>query len=472
MAGGKINLFGLCALFFIVAITLYIFPNPMLLIVVGVIPFLLWGLLRFSFFVVLAFVVFSFFRIHEVFPVLSPLKLPQLLALGSLFVVFLRLFFMQNLAPYWCRQFTYLALFFSLVTLTLPFSANVDVGFKAWSGTYSKVILMTFVVAWMMRKESHFVAAHRIFILAGFCVAGIALLNKASGIGLVEGTRVTIGRDIGSLLGDPNDLALVLLYPLAFATSAMLEKELPRWERLFGVIAFILLFMAILATQSRGGLLGFVAVVGVFAYNKVKSKMLIISVGTIGLLLLFAIAGISERSSGGAAEEGIDESAMGRLYAWQAAWNMAVDNPVGGVGISNFYYNYFFYSAHWDGLNHAVHSTWFGVLAETGFVGLGLFVALVFTTFKVSWKLLKNKGVESLSPGMRVVVYAAPAGIVGFIVSGTFLTQGFIWPIYLQVAMVAALAKHCEKQLAKQQNKMSPFYLQNAKLKQGEPLSY
>jgi O-antigen ligase len=159
-------------------------------------------------------------------------------------------------------------------------------------------------------------------------------------------------------------------------------------------------------------------------------------------MILFIVAGISERSSGGAAEEGIDESAMGRLYAWEAAWNMALDNPILGVGISNFYYNYFAYSPHWDGMNHAVHSTWFGVLAESGFVGLILFVSLIVSTLLMSLKMLKTVNDEHHTPGIRVALNAAPAGIIGFIISGTFLTQGFIWAIYLQVALVIALNRY------------------------------
>ncbi|MEI8597436.1 hypothetical protein P4S64_06830 [Vibrio sp. M60_M31a] len=49
-------------------------------------------------------------------------------------------------------------------------------------------------------------------ILAGGLIAVVALYNSASGIGLVEGTRVTIGRQLGSVLGDPNDLSLVLMF--------------------------------------------------------------------------------------------------------------------------------------------------------------------------------------------------------------------------------------------------------------------
>ncbi len=33
-------------------------------------------------------------------------------------------------------------------------------------------------------------------------------------------------------------------------------------------------------------------------------------------------------------------------------------------------------------MNHAVHSTWLSVLAETGFIGLGIFVSLIIILIK------------------------------------------------------------------------------------------
>ena len=56
--------------------------------------------------------------------------------------------------------------------------------------------------------------------------------------------------------------------------------------------------------------------------------------------------------------------------------------------------------------------------------------------------MLKTFNDEGHTPGIRVAINAAPAGIIGFIVSGTFLTQGFIWAIYLQVALVIALNRY------------------------------
>ncbi|MDF4706751.1 O-antigen ligase family protein, partial [Vibrio parahaemolyticus] len=171
-----------------------------------------------------------------------------------------------------------------------------------------------------------------------------------------------------------------------------------------------------------------------FAFKHIKSKTLVLVLGAIAAIVLYAFAGISGRESGGAAEDGIDASAMGRLYAWEAAFKMALHHPLTGVGLDNFYFNYYFYSPHWDGINHAVHSTWFGVLAETGFVGLAVFITLIVSLIRTSLhsiSLLTPKSDYTLSVGANAVL----SGLIGTIVSGTFLTQGFTCPIYILAAL-------------------------------------
>ncbi|MFB2831318.1 O-antigen ligase family protein, partial [Aeromonas jandaei] len=190
-----------------------------------------------------------------------------------------------------------------------------------------------------------------------------------------------------------------------------------------------------------GGLLGVCAVSGLFAWQRVKSKALLMMAGGLALSVLFVAAGISDRASGGAAESGVDASAMGRIYAWQAAWGMALGHPLVGVGLSNFYYNYFFYSPHWDGLNHAVHSTWFGVLAETGFVGLTLFVCMVAVSLRQAWCCQ----LAGMPPAVITAMQGVMASMVGFVISGSFLTQGFTWPIYLELALAVAAIKYVQQ---------------------------
>lgn len=446
-------------------------PHPLLIVPLALLPLAGWVALNSTIWICLGFIIFSFFRIHEAFPVLYPLKIPQLLALGALAVTGWHLAITHNIRIFWNSHFTGFAIFFVLVTLGLMFASNRGEAIAAWTGNFVKIGIMTLIIAWLPKYKRDFAVCNWSILIAGILIALVALHNKANGIGLVEGTRVTISRDIGSMLGDPNDLSLVLLFPTSFSLALLFAPYAGKLSRFLALVGYITIVSAIIATQSRGGLLGIMAVTGVFAWQKVENKALLIMAGGAAASLLLVLAGISDRSSGGAAEDGIDASAMGRIYAWQAAWNMAISNPLSGVGLNNFYYNYFFYSPHWDGKNHAVHSTWLGVLAETGFIGFIAFTTVVIRLLKNNIRqvgtinhILKKQAEKEaeisdtpivknaeqpdsstpersarLPSAMVASAQATLAGVVGFMVSGTFLTQGFTWPIYILFALSMAV---------------------------------
>ncbi|MGY5449693.1 O-antigen ligase family protein [Agarivorans sp. MS3-6] len=417
-------------------------PNLLIPLVLGLIPLCVVMVFKQPFWIVLGFVCFSFFRLHEAFPSLYVLRIPQLLALGSLACLGWHLFISRKLQIYWSKELSWLMAFVGLCAVGVIFSSSRPVAMAYFNGVFSKIALMTVAIAWLMRKPEDFVKAAIAFFVCGFMIAMVALQNAAAGIEMVEGTRVTIGRSMGSMLGDPNDLALTLLFPLGFAVAFSLKPG--RWiSRWLAIVSAVAIIMAILATQSRGGLLGIATISAVFAWRRVQNKVLLISLAAMAMPILFVLAGVSERSSGGAAESGIDESSMGRIYAWQAAFKMALYNPLTGVGIDNFYANYYFFSSHWDGKNHAVHSTWFGVLAETGFLGFMVFCTLAFKICRLAHGNLQflMKQASAHHSGLYACAEGVFAGLLGTFVSGTFLTQGFTWPIYIFTALVVAIAQ-------------------------------
>ncbi|EEX92414.1 O-antigen ligase family protein [Vibrio orientalis] len=434
------------AICFLLAGVWLLVPNPLIVVVLCFAPLGVLFVLNQTFWFVSLFVLFSFFRIHESLPALYSLKIPLLLSLGALSALLWHSLISRKLTTYWHPSFTWLTIFWLLVVIGAVLSSNPGLAITYFKNIYWKIIVMTLAIAWLVNSEDSVKKISTLIILAGILTACVALFNSINGIGIVEGSRVTIGRHLGSVLGDPNDLSLVLMFPLAFAISFAATKGIG-FSRFIGFTCLILAMAAVIATQSRGGLLGSIAVFGIFGLRLIKSKTLLLFIAVIGLFVLFAMAGISDRQSGGAAEEGIDASAMGRLYAWEAAFKMALDNPLTGVGLNNFYANYFFYSPHWDGLNHAVHSTWFGVLAETGFLGLVVFIGIIVSLIKTSRQtlsLLDQVG-QSASPYLTATALAVYAGVIGTIVSGTFLTQGFTWPIYILAALCIALSRITQK---------------------------
>lgn len=414
--------------------------HPALVLPLAAAPLGLIVMMRIPVWLVLGFVSFTFFRLHEAFPFLMPFRIPQLLALPTLLVLVWHIGIMKRIKPFWGSQLTAFAVFFTLVTVGLPFASNPGIAIAYWTSAYVKIAIMTLSIAWLLRKPSDFQLAARVIVISGMAVSYVAITNKLAGIGLVEGSRVTIGREIGSVLGDPNDLSLVLTFPLSFAVS-MATTRGGWFNRLLGLAAIVLIIWAVLSTQSRGGILGIMSVFGVTGLRIVRSKLLLAGAGGMAAIVLFAAAGISDRSSGGAAEDGIDESAMGRIWAWTAALNMALARPLNGVGLDNFIPNYWLYTPHWSGFNKAVHSTWLGVLAETGWPGLIAFVAMVVAIARVAVRASRILRDNGAPVPVQVAAFSVTSGVAGFCASGTFLTQGFTWPIYILLA-IASAASH------------------------------
>jgi putative inorganic carbon (hco3(-)) transporter len=123
---------------------------------------------------------------------------------------------------------------------------------------------------------------------------------------------------------------------------------------------------------------------------------------------------------------------------------MALAHPLHGVGLDNFIPNFWLYTPHWTGFNKAVHSTWLGVLAETGFPGIIAFAAMVLINVRVALKASRLLRQKNAPIAVTVLSYAVLSGFAGFCASGTFLTQGFTWPVYILIALTSAVSQYAK----------------------------
>jgi hypothetical protein len=90
----------------------------------------------------------------------------------------------------------------------------------------------------------------------------------------------------------------------------------------------------------------------------------------------------------------------------------------------------------------AAHSTWLGVLAETGIPGFVAFVVLVIAS--VSSALRSRFALHQRENGetMKLFSTGLVASFAGFCVAGSFLTHGFTWPFYILVGLTVALSRY------------------------------
>jgi O-antigen ligase len=86
-------------------------------------------------------------------------------------------------------------------------------------------------------------------------------------------------------------------------------------------------------------------------------------------------------------ESQMDTSQAGRLHFWRVAIVMGNDRPIIGIGLDafNYMYDYYDFRNGAFGTKRSVHSSWFGLLAEVGYVGLAIFVVLISRAFYFTW---------------------------------------------------------------------------------------
>lgn len=393
----------------------------------------------------LGFVLLVYFRIPEALPFLLPFKLIFLFGLMCMGSLVWHTMIEESIAlPPLSVEIRALLLLFLVVTLGIEFSHNRALSFDNWTNGYWKTIAICVGLACILNTKEQIRQTVWWLLSGGTLIALVAIYNRIRGIGLVEGTRVTIGRDLQSPLGDPNDLALVLLTPLSLAL-AMTFNAGSRAGRLFGLAATVVVAAAIIATQSRGGLLGILAVLFVVGQWHIRSIWLRIAVVVIGALALFYMMDIGNRASGGYAEvsaKGIDDSSKIRLIVWQAAINMAAENPFNGVGLNNFASNLYLYTPQWFHMAMVPHSAWFQVLGETGIPGILIFLTMVLTALRSAYVSMERLQGLPVDPCVRILSMGLLSSLVGYCVAATFLTAGFGWQVYLLVGLIAATARY------------------------------
>lgn len=140
-------------------------------------------------------------------------KIPLLLSLGALGALSFHLLISRQLSVFWHPSLKWLFIFWALVIIGIVFASARDIAITVFKNTYWKIIVMTLAITWLITTPKQLAQMSKAIIVAGLLVGLVALYNATNGIDIVEGTRVSIGRSFGSVLGDPNDLALVLMFP-------------------------------------------------------------------------------------------------------------------------------------------------------------------------------------------------------------------------------------------------------------------
>ncbi len=248
------------------------------------------------------------------------------------------------------------------------------------------------------------------------------------------------GRVRTSLMGDENDFALALntMIPFAFFYYEHAKKKMVKY---FSLIILGTFSLGVVSSMSRGGWVGYVAVM-FFCIMQSKRKVMSLAIaGLLGVVLIsFApgeywneISTISDTS---------EATAATRLNYWKAAGRMFIDYPLFGVGANN---GGFRMPEYVTGFRDArtqwgrtFHGTLPQILAELGGLGLAFYLAMIAYTLSKLKKIRKRHD-PSGNDSYKMLSNSIIGGMIGYLVSATFLSTTYypqIWTMFTLMVML------------------------------------
>ena len=369
------------------------------------------------------------------FPVSTVIAIPTLLGI---------LFFRKVNRGIFVRETVMLLVFWAWITITyinatqVPLFADHVEDAQFQLIIVSKVLLMTFVLILVVTTKKRL---DTLFLVTAFSFGALAI--KGTLFGIATGGNFRIWGPPDSFVYDNNDLGLALNMTLPVMFYLTREVQSPRVRKLLWV-AFYCSILAVILSYSRGALMGLVVVLGAISLksnHKMLASALLVVLAV--LTLTFAPLAWMDRM-GNFAHGELDQSAEGRLHAWEFAWVFASQYPIMGGGFETFtpqlearftpQYSF-----------AGPHSIYFQTLGEQGFVGLGIFLLVLGGTFYGLWSMRRRaRGQPAFT---WIVNYSNMLEIclLGYIVSGAFLPRAY-FDLWFQLVACAALLKILYKQ--------------------------
>lgn len=279
-----------------------------------------------------------------------------------------------------------------------------------------------------------------------------------------------------STLGQPNWLAawIVAFIPLTWVFAKKQKEDInikisnKRGLRQFVVyLSFsTLLFVTLLFTKSRSGLLGFIATSGIFwgltLFKDFKENIKPFLIFN-GIYLIFAliigtqwtpsIYSIISRSTsqttlqtqGTALETGGTESGTIRKIVWQGALQIWLHYPIFGTGVETFAYSYYLFrptthntTSEWNFIYNKAHNEFLNFTANTGTVGIVSYLILIGFSIYLMFVSKDEEKEDDQKNDFPNLNLALMAGFVSLSVSNFF---GFsVVPTQLQFFFFPAIA--------------------------------
>jgi O-antigen ligase len=247
---------------------------------------------------------------------------------------------------------------------------------------------------------------------------------------------------------DSNGIAAFFALFAPLALSQLVEARNVK-ERGAGIFSLFSIIIAIIFTQSRGGLLGLIAGTVTYIYHSNKKKQITAAILLVCLLASpFISKSYTKRMDTMTSEDKLGGSAKSRIDLWKMGLMIFKDHPVLGTGLLSFPLEKFKYEKYFTQLDpdyrdwlfrrnipKVTHNTYIKFLSDSGLVTALPFFLLIAGTFLANRKIRKKFKHSCEANKSISLLTAIECGIVGNCVSIMFIDANFIM-VFLYVQIV------------------------------------
>lgn len=253
------------------------------------------------------------------------------------------------------------------------------------------------------------------------------------------GNYMVLGPE-GSYLDGNNNIGLVAAMLVPLIRFLQLDDNRVWVKR---CLAFLMVCCVLVsaASYSRGAMLAAFAMGG-FLWLKGTNKLPVLIVVLIcgGVIFKFMPEQWQSRMDTVETYEE-DASAMGRINAWEMSWNLAKDYPFGAGFECGVRPELFAIYAPNPFDVHDFHSNYFSVLAHHGYLGLGLYLAIMCVAWRTGSSVIKNSASYPDAAWMGKLAAMIQVSLIGYWVGGAFLNLAY-WDLpYLLIGLLIVLRR-------------------------------
>ena len=265
--------------------------------------------------------------------------------------------------------------------------------------------------------------------------------------GLREGyTKITFGFPrVHAFSREPLYLGSFLFIPLGLVSGKILKEKskISIWLLLF------LLILVMFLTLSRGAILGLIAaivmLICIFPRKIVNWRNIIFTLSALIISAGIIFAGLNLFGSDKVErfvnhltikDINIGESTVSRLINFNTAFEISKSFPYTGIGIGNYGSYVTNYNIFDSRVNDIVNNEYLEILAETGYIGLFAFIALIIFAIARSIIIIRKSKSED-----KYILGALTAAFVGMMVQYNFFSTLSIIHIWAMFGLLSIYQK-------------------------------